>query len=246
MEIEIHLPDIGTDAADVTEILVSIDEQIEVDTPLISVEGDKAAMEIPSPKSGIVKEIKIAVGDSVSTGTLILMLNTSEDEPAKTECTTDQEEKESDKLDIVSKELHLPDVGTDEVTVTEIHVEVGDQVEDGLLRKTRTLKPLLEKAMMRGVKIRIIVPNGEIEGFSDNLELLEVKHDPSIAARFVIVDKKQVVFMLADDKKIHPSYDMGFWINSVFFCNAMSKMFNQSWNSQPEVPSESTALDSEE
>ncbi len=118
--------------------------------------------------------------------------------------------------------------------------------EDGLLRKTRTLKPLLEKAMMRGVKIRIIVPNGEIEGFSDNLELLEVKHDPSIAARFVIVDKKQVVFMLADDKKIHPSYDMGFWINSVFFCNAMSKMFNQSWNSQPEVPSESTALDSEE
>ena len=129
MEIEIHLPDIGTDAADVTEILVSIDEQIEVDTPLISVEGDKAAMEIPSPKSGIVKEIKIAVGDSVSTGTLILMLNTSEDEPAKTECTTDQEEKESDKLDIASKELHLPDVGTNEVTVTEIHVEVGDQVE---------------------------------------------------------------------------------------------------------------------
>ena len=71
MAIEIHLPDIGTDAADVTEILVSIDEKIEVDTPLISVEGDKAAMEIPSPNSGTVKEIKLAVGDSVSTGTLI-------------------------------------------------------------------------------------------------------------------------------------------------------------------------------
>ena len=55
MAIEIHLPDIGTDAADVTEILVSIGEQVEVDTPLISVEGDKAAMEIPSPKSGTVK-----------------------------------------------------------------------------------------------------------------------------------------------------------------------------------------------
>lgn len=118
--------------------------------------------------------------------------------------------------------------------------------EDGLLRKTRTLKPLLEKAMMRGVKIRIIVPNGEIEGFSDNLELLEVKNDPSIAARFMIVDKKQVVFMLADDKKIHPSYDMGFWVNSSFFCNAMSKMFNQSWDTQLEVPSEPRALDSEE
>ena len=130
MAIEIHLPDIGTDAADVTEILVSIGEQVEVDTPLISVEGDKAAMEIPSPKSGTVKEIKIAVGDSVSTDTLILILNPNEeDEPDKIECQTVQGEKELDKPNIISKELHLPDVGADEVTVTEIHVEVGDQVE---------------------------------------------------------------------------------------------------------------------
>ena len=129
MAIEIHLPDIGTDTADVTEILVSIDDQIEVDTPLISVEGDKAAMEIPSSKSGTVKEIKIAVGDSVSTGTLILILNPDEDEPTKTEDTTALEEKESDKPNIVSKKLLLPDVGADEVTVTEIHVAVGDQVQ---------------------------------------------------------------------------------------------------------------------
>ena len=49
MAIEIHLPDIGADSADVTEILVNIGDVIEVDTPLISVEGDKAAMEVPSP-----------------------------------------------------------------------------------------------------------------------------------------------------------------------------------------------------
>jgi len=103
--------------------------------------------------------------------------------------------------------------------------------EDGLLRKTRTLKPILEKALMRGVKIKIIIPSGEIEGISSEEGLIEVKNDPSISARFMIVDKKQIVFMLADDKKIHPSYDMGFWVNSEFFCDAMSKMFNQSWNS---------------
>ena len=97
MAIEIHLPDIGTDAADVTEILVSIDEQIEVDTPLISVEGDKAAMEIPSPNSGTVKEIKLAVGDSVSTGTLILMLEPNEEEPTKIEDTTASEEKKANE-----------------------------------------------------------------------------------------------------------------------------------------------------
>ena len=67
MAIEIHLPDIGADSADVTEILVNVGDAIEVDSPLISVEGDKAAMEVPSPKAGTVTEIKVAVGDSIST-----------------------------------------------------------------------------------------------------------------------------------------------------------------------------------
>jgi len=118
--------------------------------------------------------------------------------------------------------------------------------EDGLLRKTRTLKPLFEKAMLRGVKIRVIVPKGEAEGFSNDSELMEIKNDPSMAARFMIVDKTQLVFMLADDKKIHPSYDMGFWVNSSFFCNAMSKMFNQSWETHPKLEEESPVLDNEE
>ena len=50
-----------------TEILVNVGDAIEVDSPLISVEGDKAAMEVPSPKAGTVTEIKVAVGDSIST-----------------------------------------------------------------------------------------------------------------------------------------------------------------------------------
>ena len=61
MAIEIHLPDIGADSADVTEILVNVGDAIEVDSPLISVEGDKAAMEVPSPNAGTVTEIMISV-----------------------------------------------------------------------------------------------------------------------------------------------------------------------------------------
>ena len=129
MFIEIHLPDIGTDTAEVTDILVSIDDQVEVDTPLISVEGDKAAMEIPSPKSGTVSEIKTAVGDSVSTGTLILILKPNEEDLPKTEEPDNDEKKETDKPEIVSKEILLPDVGADDVTITEVHVEVGDEVQ---------------------------------------------------------------------------------------------------------------------
>ena len=94
MAIEIHLPDIGADSADVTEILVNVGDAIEVDSPLISVEGDKAAMEVPSPNAGTVTEIKVAVGDSISTGTLVLMLDPAEgDAPAVEPESTAEEEK---------------------------------------------------------------------------------------------------------------------------------------------------------
>ena len=92
MAIEIHLPDIGADSADVTEILVNVGDSIAVDTPLISVEGDKAAMEVPSPKAGTVTEINIAVGDSVSTGTLVLKLDPAEDDTADPENPPTEEE----------------------------------------------------------------------------------------------------------------------------------------------------------
>lgn len=130
MAIEIHLPDIGADSADVTEILVNVGDSIEVDTPLISVEGDKAAMEVPSPKAGTVTEINIAVGDSVSTGTLVLKLDPAEDEAAVPENPPTEEEAKPAEPVIVSKEVALPDVGADEVSVTEVHVVAGDEIEE--------------------------------------------------------------------------------------------------------------------
>ena len=130
MAIEIHLPDIGADSADVTEILVNVGDSIEVDTPLISVEGDKAAMEVPSPKAGTVTEINIAVGDSVSTGTLVLKLDPAEDDAAAHENPPTEEEAKLAKPVIVSKEVALPDVGADEVSVTEVHVAAGDEIEE--------------------------------------------------------------------------------------------------------------------
>jgi len=130
MAIEIHLPDIGADSADVTEILVNVGDSIEVDTPLISVEGDKAAMEVPSPKAGTVTEINIAVGDSVSTGTLVLKLDPAEDDAAAPENPPTEEEAKPAEPVIVSKEVALPDVGADEVSVTEVHVAAGDEIEE--------------------------------------------------------------------------------------------------------------------
>lgn len=73
MSIEIHVPDIGSDEVDVTEILVSVGDKVEAEQSLITVEGDKASMEVPSPQAGVVKEIKVAVGDKVSTGSFIMV-----------------------------------------------------------------------------------------------------------------------------------------------------------------------------
>lgn len=73
MTIEINVPDIGADEVEVTEILVNVGDKVEEEQSLITVEGDKASMEVPAPQAGIVKEIKVNVGDSVSTGSFIMV-----------------------------------------------------------------------------------------------------------------------------------------------------------------------------
>jgi len=72
---EIKVPDIGDFAeVEVIEVLVAVGDQVQAEDSLISVESDKAAMEIPAPEAGVIKELKINVGDKVSEGSLIMML----------------------------------------------------------------------------------------------------------------------------------------------------------------------------
>lgn len=71
---EVHVPDIGGDEVEVTEIMVAIGDSIEEEQSLLTVEGDKASMEVPAPFAGVLKEIKIAAGDKVSTGSLVMIL----------------------------------------------------------------------------------------------------------------------------------------------------------------------------
>ena len=75
MSKEILVPDIGDFAdVEVIEILVSVGDSIQAEDSLISVESDKASMEIPSPEAGVVKEIKVAIGDRVAEGSPLLIL----------------------------------------------------------------------------------------------------------------------------------------------------------------------------
>ena len=75
---DILVPDIGDFAGvEVIEILVSPGDTINVEDPLVSLESDKAAMEIPSPQAGTVKEVKVSIGDKVSEGDLLLTMEIS-------------------------------------------------------------------------------------------------------------------------------------------------------------------------
>jgi len=84
MTIEINVPDIGDfDEVEIIEVLVSKGDQVQPEDSLITVESDKASMEIPSPAAGTITEVNVAVGDKVSQGSLIAMLDEAEAVPAE-------------------------------------------------------------------------------------------------------------------------------------------------------------------
>lgn len=128
--IEINVPDIGADEVEVTEIMVKVGDTVEAEQSLITVEGDKASMEVPSPQAGVVKEIKIAVGDKVATGKLIMIFEAagSEAAPAQAEEKPAAPTQASAPAASAVKNVEVPDIGSDEVEVTEVLVKVGDTV----------------------------------------------------------------------------------------------------------------------
>ncbi|MEK6940700.1 MAG: helix-turn-helix domain-containing protein [Nanoarchaeota archaeon] len=105
----------------------------------------------------------------------------------------------------------------------------------GLVRKIDALKPEFEKLAKRNVKIRIAAPiSKETAQAAKELEkTAEVKHIDKIVARFCIVDGKEVMFMVMDDASVHPTYDVGIWITTPFFANALNGLFDLAWKDLP-------------
>jgi len=104
---------------------------------------------------------------------------------------------------------------------------------DGLNRKLEVLMPSLEKAKKRGVVIRIAAPitaaNKKIA--KEFAKVAEVRSSDKLKGRFIIVDGEQVMFMLLDDETVHPNYDVGVWINTEFFAQALEQLFELAWKS---------------
>lgn len=142
MTIEIHVPDIGADEVEVTEILVKVGDKVAADQSLLSVEGDKASMEVPASDAGVVKSINVKVGDKVKTGSLIMTFAGEDAAAAKDEAkaAAKTEPKAEPKAEAAAakkaggapavQDVKVPDIGGDAVEVTEIMVKVGDTVSE--------------------------------------------------------------------------------------------------------------------
>ncbi|HAN6371453.1 TPA: pyruvate dehydrogenase complex dihydrolipoyllysine-residue acetyltransferase, partial [Escherichia coli] len=126
---DVNVPDIGSDEVEVTEILVKVGDKVEAEQSLITVEGDKASMEVPAPFAGTVKEIKVNVGDKVSTGSLIMVFEVAGEAGAAAPAAKQEAAPAAAPAPAAGvKEVNVPDIGGDEVEVTEVMVKVGDKV----------------------------------------------------------------------------------------------------------------------
>jgi len=101
----------------------------------------------------------------------------------------------------------------------------------GLIRKVESLKGTLEKVKKRGVKIRIAAPiTKECKAAVNDLNgIAEIRHIEKLNARFIVIDGKELIFMVLDDKEVHPTYDVGIWVNTPFFASALENLFELAW-----------------
>ncbi|MFT4312937.1 MAG: TrmB family transcriptional regulator [Candidatus Woesearchaeota archaeon] len=105
----------------------------------------------------------------------------------------------------------------------------------GFIQKVELLLPTFEKLHRRGVDIKIAAPLTDecAKLVEDVSPYAQVRHTDK-PARFILVDKKELLFMLMDDSTIHPTYDVGIWINSPFFTQAIENLFELAWNEMKE------------
>ena len=180
---EILVPDIGDFSdVDVIEVLVGAGDTISIDDPLITLESDKASMDIPAPAGGVVKEVKVAVGDKVSQGSLILLLEGSV-EPSVNVADGDAQPKVSGGAasapapsaagggygGATLEDIHVPDIGDfRDVDVIEVLVQAGDTInaEDPLITLESDKASMDVPSPKRGVvrEVRVAVGDKVSEG----------------------------------------------------------------------------------
>ena len=176
--VEVKVPDIG-DFKDVAviELLVKPGDTVKVEQSLVTVESDKASMEIPSSAAGVVKELKVKIGDTVNEGSLVLLLEAAGSEsnqapapaqqaPAAAQTVASAPPPAAAAAPVATGpvEVRVPDIGDfKDVPVIEIYVKVGDTVkaEDPLVSLESDKATMDVPAPLGGVVQEIRVKIGD-------------------------------------------------------------------------------------
>ncbi|MDG2917395.1 pyruvate dehydrogenase complex dihydrolipoyllysine-residue acetyltransferase [Bisgaard Taxon 10/6] len=182
MSKQIQIPDIGADEVTVTEVMVNVGDTVAADQSIINVEGDKASMEVPSPEAGVVKELLVKVGDKVTTGTPMFVLETADAAGAASAPQAEAAPAAAAVAEV--KDVHVPDIGGDEVNVTEIMVKVGDSVtaEQSLITVEGDKASMEVPAPFAGVVKEITVKSGDKVSTGSLIMKFEVAGAAPVAA----------------------------------------------------------------
>ncbi len=181
--VDVNVPDIGGDEVNVTEIMVKVGDTVAVDQSIINVEGDKASMEVPAPVAGVVKEILINVGDKVSTGKLVMRFEVAGAAPVAAPAPVAAAPAPQAAGSAV-KEVNVPDIGGDEVNVTEIMVKVGDTVavDQSIINVEGDKASMEVPAPIAGVVKEILVKVGDKVSTGSLIMKFEVAGAAPVAA----------------------------------------------------------------
>ena len=179
---QIQIPDIGSDEVTVTEVMVKVGDTITADQSIINVEGDKASMEVPAPEAGVVKEVLVKVGDKVTTGTPMLVLDSADAAPAQATQPAAAPAAAPATAQVV--DVNVPDIGSDEVNVTDVMVKVGDRVEvDQSIINVEGDKASMEvPAPVAGIVKEIIIKAGDKVSTGTLIMRFEVASSASASA----------------------------------------------------------------
>ena len=198
--IDIAVPDIGDfDEVTVIELLVKPGDTIATDQSLLTVESDKASMEIPSSAAGVVKEVKVKLGDKVKQGSIVLSLETADsgavsapkeapaqEAPAPAAPETVASNPAAVPADVASGlvEIYVPDIGDfKDVTVIEVLVKIGDsiKVEQSLVTvesdKASMEIPSSGAGVLKDLKVKL----GDKINIGDLLAILEGARSAGVA-----------------------------------------------------------------
>ncbi len=205
---DVQVPDVGGDAVEVIELCVAVGDTVAQEDSLITVESDKASMDIPSPGAGTITEITVAIGDKVNEGSVIVKLaveasaeaeqsaapqqaapapepQAPEKAPAQPveQSTSDLEAFPPSVVGVEIVEVRVPDIGTeDEVDVIEVLVRPGDNVlqEDGLITVETDKATMDVPSSAPGVVKEVIVKNGDKVKQGSLILMLEVCHTEEV------------------------------------------------------------------